>query len=305
MLVDDVMVHHDLGYLEHFAVPGDARRQIGMEAATPVTIVEFDDRWFLRAALVGGDGAPIDVDAPGHDRSEGRQCAGNGVEAVEILAQAGARDATEETDGVGVSGLVQQFDGAAFFDELTGVEHPDAIAHGPDDAEIVADEEDRRAHLGAEGTDQIEHFGLDGRVEAGGRFVEDQQPRVGGERHGDDDTLGHTTGQFVRVAPHHLADIGDLYAGERLLGARRRLVLRCALDGEHLGDLAADANRRIEGGDRALIHHRDRAATELAHLLHAHRDQVAAFKADLAAGDPAVARQVAHRRIGRRGLAAA
>ena len=48
--------------------------------------------------------------------------------------------------------------------------------------------------------DEIEHLGLDGGVEAGRGLVEDQQGRIGRERHRDHDALLHAAGELVRVA---------------------------------------------------------------------------------------------------------
>ena len=53
----------------------------------------------------------------------------------------------------------------------------------------------------AAGRDQIEHLGLDGGVERGRRLVEDQQRRLGGERHRDHDPLQHPARELVGIAP--------------------------------------------------------------------------------------------------------
>ena len=50
----------------------------------------------------------------------------------------------------------------------------------------------------AELADEVEDARLDRRVEAGRRLVEDEQLRVGGEGHGDDDALLHPARQLVR-----------------------------------------------------------------------------------------------------------
>ncbi len=60
--------------------------------------------------------------------------------------------------------------------------------------------------------DEVEHLGLDGRVEARRRLVEDQQGRVGGERHRDHDALLHAAGELMGVAAHDGAGVGDLDA---------------------------------------------------------------------------------------------
>ncbi len=111
-------------------------------------------------------------------------------------------------------------------DEPAGVEHADAVAHLRDHAEVVADEEDGRVELGLEARDEIEHLGLDGRVEARRRLVEDQQLGLLRERHRDHDALLHAAGELMRVAPENARGVGDLHLHERLAGTLHRLLAR-------------------------------------------------------------------------------
>ena len=60
--------------------------------------------------------------------------------------------------------------------------------------------------------DEIQHLGLDGRVEARGRLVEDEEGRVGRQRHGDDCPLLHPSRELVRVAAHDPRGVRDLDA---------------------------------------------------------------------------------------------
>ena len=56
-------------------------------------------------------------------------------------------------------------------------------------SEIVRDIEHRHTEAAAEGGQQFDDLLLRGHVEAGGRFVEDDQFGLAGERHGDADPL--------------------------------------------------------------------------------------------------------------------
>ena len=103
----------------------------------------------------------------------------------------------------GWRGSVEHLARRSLLDQLAGVQHADAVAHLRDHAEVVADEQQRRVELGAQRRDQVEHLGLDGRVERGRRLVEDQQRRLGGERHRDHDALEHAARELVRIAVHH------------------------------------------------------------------------------------------------------
>ena len=63
-------------------------------------------------------------------------------------------------------------------DDAAGVHHDDVVGELGDDAEVVRDEDDRRAGLLAQHAHQVEDLRLDGDVERGGGFVGDQQRRA-------------------------------------------------------------------------------------------------------------------------------
>ena len=94
--------------------------------------------------------------------------------------------------------------------------------------------------------------------------------RLAGQRHGDHHPLAHPARELVRV----VVAAGGRRRGcrprsssvDRLAAWRSRLVaVEVAL--EHLGDLAADGEHRVERGHRVLEDHRDLAAADLAQLL--------------------------------------
>ena len=107
-----------------------------------------------------------------------------------------------------------------------------------------------------ERANEVQHARLDRRVEAGRGFVEDEQLRVRGERHRDDDALLHPARQLVRVPTHHPLGVGDLDPMERL----ERLVAGIAPtrpeDAVRLDDLRSDLRRRVERPARVLVDHR-------------------------------------------------
>ena len=116
--------------------------------------------------------------------------------------------------------------------------------------------------------DEVEHLGLDRRVEPGRRLVEDQQRRILGERHRDHDALLHAAGELVRV-PAACTEPGSAICTCRARRARARAprLREHAEHGEHLGDLRADADRRVQCRAGVLVDHRDRASrAQLAQL---------------------------------------
>ena len=109
----------------------------------------------------------------------------------------------------------------------------------------------------------------------------------------------------MRVSIVDRLAIGDAHGFQHGGSPLSRLSAGQALQTEHLGDLFADANGRIQGARRVLIHHRDRRGAQAAEFLAAEREQVAAGNEDLAAHDASVGGQIAHGREGRRGFSAA
>ncbi len=222
-----------------------------------------------------------------------------------VLAVPAAGDAAQEPDGVRVAGILEDLGSRAFLHHLAGVHDPDAVAHLGDDGEVVADEEDRGAQLLSQRGDEIEHLGLDGGVERRRGLVEDEERRVGGERHGDDDALQHAAGELVGVGAKDSARVGDLHAAKGLDRALLELVAPVARQREDLADLAADADRRVQGPPRLLVHHGDGADAQAPELLLAHGAEVLAVDGDGAAAEASVAGQVAGDGEGGRRLAAA
>ena len=72
-----------------------------------------------------------------------------------------------------------------------------------------------------------------------------------------------------------------------------------------LGDLAVDAEQRVQRGHRILQDHRDHPPADAAHLARGFLRQVLALEGDATAGDAGGIRQQAHDREAGRGLAAA
>ena len=227
-------------------------------AAAHVPATEVMHLRHLGPAALVGERAAAGEHAAGQLLPHVRHEAGNRVEPAVILADAAARHAAQQADRVRMARVGEHRRRPPLLDEPPGVEHADAVAHLPDDPEVVADEQHGGAELGLQAGHEVEHLGLDGRVEAGRRLVEDQQGRVGGERHRDHDALLHAARELMRIAAHHRVGVGDL---DRASASRARSVasLRAAAP-EDLGHLLADPDRGVEGGAGVLVDHRDRSS---------------------------------------------
>ena len=114
----------------------------------------------------------------------------------------------------------------------------------------------------------LEHLGLHGDVEGGGRLVGDEQVGLAGDRHGDHRPLAHAARELVRVHLGPLAGLGDADQVEHLdRPLEGVLLVEPLVDPRHLADLAADGVHRVQGGERVLEDHGDLAAADLAALL--------------------------------------
>ncbi|QSB24954.1 hypothetical protein JN350_11390 [Curtobacterium sp. 24E2] len=150
----------------------------------------------------------------------------------------------------------------ALLDEHPVTEHPDPAAVRRDQRQVVADEQGREADLGPELVDERHDARLDRAVQARRGFVEHEQARTGHQGHGDRDALLLTAGQLVRVPHADRRRRRQPDAGERLdrRGVRSRAA--GARGAQHLGDLASDRHRRVEGEAGFLVDDRHDVAPE-------------------------------------------
>ena len=137
---------------------------------------------------------------------------------------------------------------------LPEIHHEHPVAHVLDDVEVVGDEDVGEPQLAPEVEQEVQHLRFHGLVEGGHRLVEDEQPRLEGERAGDVHPLALAARKLVRIAPDELCgvepDQGEQLAGALARGLRRHPV---HLRAEHDGLL--DRQARVERGVRVLEHH--------------------------------------------------
>ena len=104
--------------------------------------------------------------------------------------------------------LVERVD-VRFLDGTARVHDHDPVAHLRDDAEVVRDEEDRRAALVAQLAQELDYLRLERHVERGRHLVGDEERRLEHERHRDHDPLPHSPRELVRVVVEPLRGVGD------------------------------------------------------------------------------------------------
>ena len=86
------------------------------------------------------------------------------------------------------------------FDNLTGVHDRDFMGGLRDNAQVVGDQQYAHAALCLEVIKQRENLSLDRDIQSRGRLVRNEHVRIGRQRHGDHDSLTHSTRKVVRIS---------------------------------------------------------------------------------------------------------
>ncbi len=265
---------------------GDQRRLLDVAAVAP-------DRAARRERAARGE--PDELRRPPGDRRE-------------RLARAGVdpRQRAEQADRVRHARPVVEVVDVPDLDRPPGVHHQHPVGDAGDHAEVVGDQHHRRAGLAVGRLQRLEHLGLDGHVERGGRLVGDDHVRPVGHRHRDHHALAHPARELVRVLVEPPRRVGDPEQPEQLAGPLpagrpgRRPVVRP----DRLGELGADPGDRVQRGHRVLQDHRQVAAPHPAELAVAQPEQLLPVQPHRALHHGR-ARQQAHDRQRGHGLAAA
>jgi hypothetical protein len=146
----------------------------------------------------------------------------------------------------------------------------------------VRDEEDPHAQALAQAQDQAQDLQLQSHVQGRRGLVRDEQRGIAGNGHGDHRPLLHAPRQLVGVAGKHPPPAAQPHEACQLL--RLCPCLRPAhakVQAEHLGDLRADLESRVQVAGRLLEDHGDLPAPHPAALLGGQPEQVAALEQDL------------------------
>ena len=214
-----------------------------------------------------------------------------------------SRDRSEQSQRVRHPRPVEHIVHIADFDDAPRVHHGDAVGESGDDAQVVRDQDDRRAGCLLGRPEHIENLRLDRDVERGRRLVGDDHVGLVGHRHRNHHALPHAARELVRKRRRPPRGVRDAGERQQFDGARmRRLSRHVVVNENRLGDLIADRVHRRERRQRVLENHRDAPAPDVRQLAIAQPDQLALAKADRSR-HARVLRQQAHDRQRRHGLA--
>ena len=108
---------------------------------------------------------------------------------------------------------------------LTAVHNSDIVCHLVDNAQIVGDEQNAGAVFPLQIIHQSQDLRLNGNIQCGGRFICNQQLGTACQRHGNHNTLTHTTGKLVRILFGNNLGIRNLYLTQQVNRFFRRFLL--------------------------------------------------------------------------------
>src|SRR5881275_3043952 len=203
-----------------------------------------------------------------------------------LLGSIARLDRAEQPPRVRVLRVVEDLLLVPLLDDPAGVHDEDPVGDVGDDAEVVRDQDDRRAEVALQVLDQLQDLSLDRHVEGRGRLVCDQQVRVAGQRQRDHHALPHPARELMRVVVDPLFRPRDSDLRQQVDRSPARLaLLQVVVRVELLLDLPADRVHRVQRGHRVLEDHRDLLAADLAHRVLREAHQVAALVDDLALVD--------------------
>ena len=228
----------------------------------------------------------------------------DGTHAHAALVRPETRDRIQQAPRVGVQGLGVQRGDIGDLDEFARVQHQRAVAGTGENAEVVADVQHRRAPLADQVADEVQHGGLGGGIQGRGRLVEDQEPWIGGEGHGDHDALEHPAAGLVGVGARHAARVGQAHRREDISHAS--LGVGAGQAPAHLkglGHLLAEAQARVQRREGVLRHQRQARPPDAHHLPRVEIQEAAPLEGHRARTHGARRGEVAHDGQGGRGLA--
>jgi hypothetical protein len=280
------------------------QRRVRVIAADAVSGAEVEGRRELAPALVGRERAARVEVAALRPAAGQRRMAGDADDSA-LALQVG--HGAQQPPRIWVARRDEQLVARADLDDPAGVHHGNPVGELGDHRQVVADVERRDTVGPAQVAHRLQHPRLRRDVQAGRRLVADDHARPARERHRDRDALLLTARELVRVARQ-----------ERVVGRQRDLLERLAHAGvalgvvlgagvrvEHLAQLQAQPQRRVERRAGILRDVGDRAAAQPAQAGIVELGEVAAADHHGAAAEPPAAPHVAEQRHPHRRLAGA
>ncbi|MPM70433.1 hypothetical protein SDC9_117388 [bioreactor metagenome] len=185
------------------------------------------------------------------------------------------RHRRQQRPGIGMGRMPQQSRGPPGFHDHPAIHHRHLIGQLRHNAEIVRDQNHRHAVFPAQRIEQFENLSLNGHIQRGGRLVRNQQFRLSGQRHRNHHPLLHAAGKLMRKGLHPPRRIGNADLRQQPHDLVVDFMHFRPVKMDHLRNLVADAENRIQRRSRFLKDVGDAAAAHPAQFARRERRQVA------------------------------
>src|SRR5580704_10518026 len=207
----------------------------------------------------------------------------------------GIRNRADERGRVGMTRLGEQRLGWTDLHNLPEIHDRDARTEQSDDIQVVRHEEVAHPEPFAQFGKQFQNNSLDGNVECGGGFIEDEQRGLDGNRARDADARPLAAGKLMRVPLQKLNRQTDKLGCSPNARFDVRCVAKTKETAQRIRDGAKDAERRIEAVSWILEHDLDPGAIGAADKARLRNvGDVAAGECDRSAGRIDEASEQAH-----------
>lgn len=214
------------------------------------------------------------------------------------------RERFEKQLRVGVLGRRKHGIRGAPFDNLARIEDENAVGEAGKQSGIVGDENHCETEFFPQRTEDAENFHLRDGIKRGGRFVRYHNRRITGNGLGDESALALAAAELMRIRARDAVCVSRKELCEDFPRAFGQIPIpRVLVRGQHLANLFADADGRMEGERRLLKDESDSAAADLSQLLISGLEEIFAFEQYGAAADQAVGRKKPQNRCRERAFA--
>ena len=155
-----------------------------------MVIADLDEGWRALAAWIGGDPAARRKGTACRQLCEVWRLPIDGHQRTPRIAVE-ARHRGHQALGVGMSRIFIELTRLGGLHDAAAIHDRDTIGVARDHAEIMRDQQQRRAGLTRNFFQEIQNLRLNRDVQRGGRLVGDDETRLTGQRHRNHDALAH------------------------------------------------------------------------------------------------------------------
>jgi hypothetical protein len=165
----------------------------------PVIPIEHKKRWYLAFAAIHNIVAPRSEPAACLRFKQTGDISFDGKKRLFRIGFIGNR--LQKPLGIGMLGIFQHAANRTHFHHVPGIHYRHPVAGFRHHSQIMGNQQDSRFNLPDQFFNKFQNMSQYCDIQGRGRLIGNQQLGAGNQHHGNHDSLGHTTAQFVRIPP--------------------------------------------------------------------------------------------------------